>query len=137
MWSGAFSDNDRIRDESFFIAPWRTDALRGFFLPRPSGWWESEALVKTPPWFEPRCEGHARSAFGGHYGPGGDLIGVASIGVLADGVPFAYWLPGIVARLEIFEKISAMMGIAFWLGLFWRRTTVAWAWAATLLSFFA
>ncbi len=62
---------------------------------------------------------------------------MASIGVLADGVPFAYWLPGIVARLEIFEKISAMMGIAFWLGLFWRRTTVAWAWAATLLSFFA
>jgi Na+/proline symporter len=28
-----------------------------------------------------------------------------------------------------------MMGIAFWLGLFWRRTTVAGAWASTLTAF--
>ena len=28
-----------------------------------------------------------------------------------------------------------MMGIAFWLGLFWRRTTVAGAWSATLTAF--
>jgi Na+/proline symporter len=28
-----------------------------------------------------------------------------------------------------------MMGIAFWLGLFWRRTTVAGAWAGTLAGF--
>ena len=27
------------------------------------------------------------------------------------------------------------MGIAFWLGLFWRRTTVAGAWAATMTAF--
>jgi len=40
-----------------------------------------------------------------------------------------------VAGLEIFWKISAMMGIAFWLGLFWRRTTVAGAWASTLTAF--
>ncbi len=62
---------------------------------------------------------------------------LAAIGVVAGGVVFAYWLPGIVAGLEIFWKISAMMGIAFWLGLFWRRTTVAGAWAATLVSFVA
>jgi Na+/proline symporter len=60
---------------------------------------------------------------------------IASIGVVTAGVAFAYWLPGVVAGLEIFWKISAMMGIAFWLGLFWRRMTVAGAWAATLLSF--
>ncbi|MCU0916192.1 MAG: sodium:solute symporter family protein [Planctomycetes bacterium] len=60
---------------------------------------------------------------------------VASVGVVAAGVAFAYWLPGIVAGLEIFWKISAMMAIPFWLGLFWRRTTVAGAWAATLVSF--
>jgi hypothetical protein len=30
--------------------------------------------------------------------------------------------------------VSAMMSIAFWLGLFWRGTTVAGAWAATLVA---
>ena len=60
---------------------------------------------------------------------------IASVGVVTGGVVFAYWLPGIVAGLEIFWKVSAMMGLAFWLGLFWRRTTVAGAWAATLVSF--
>jgi Na+/proline symporter len=43
----------------------------------------------------------------------------------------------VVAGLELFWKISPMMGIAFWLGLFWRRTTVAGAWAATLTAFAA
>ena len=62
---------------------------------------------------------------------------IAAVGVVSGGVAFAYWLPGIVAGLEIFWKISAMMGIAFWLGLFWRRITVAGAWAATLTSFAA
>jgi len=52
-------------------------------------------------------------------------------------VAFAYWLPGVVAGLEIFWKISAMTAIPFWLGLFWRRATVAGAWAATLASFAA
>ena len=68
----------------------------------------------------------------GHY----ILVGrIAAVGVVGGGVAFAYWLPGVVAGLEIFWKISAMMGLAFWLGLFWRRTTVAGAWAATLVSF--
>jgi Na+/proline symporter len=60
---------------------------------------------------------------------------IASVVVVSGGVVFAYWLPGVVAGLEIFWKVSAMMGIAFWLGLFWRRTTVAGAWATTLVSF--
>ena len=60
---------------------------------------------------------------------------VTSLVVVAGGVGFAYWLPGVVKGLEIFWKISAMMGIAFWLGLFWRRTTVAGAWACTLVGF--
>jgi Na+/proline symporter len=62
---------------------------------------------------------------------------MAAAGVVGIGVGFAYWLPGVVAGLEIFWKISAMMGLAFWLGLFWRRATVAGAWAATLVSFTA
>ncbi|MFN2110229.1 MAG: sodium:solute symporter, partial [Anaerolineae bacterium] len=60
---------------------------------------------------------------------------LAAVGVVGGGVAFAYWLPGVVAGLEIFWKLSAMTGLAFWLGLFWRRTTVAGAWAATLVSF--
>ena len=55
--------------------------------------------------------------------------------MVASGVIFAYCLEDVVAGLEIFWKISPMLGIAFWLGLFWRRMTVAGAWASTLSAF--
>lgn len=61
----------------------------------------------------------------------------ASIGVVILGVLYAYWLDGVVQGLEILWKIAPMMGIAFWLGLFWRRTTPAAAWASTLGALFA
>jgi len=67
-----------------------------------------------------------------HYVTVGRIVAVL---VVAAGVFSAYNLSGVVSGLEVFWKISAMMGIAFWLGLFWRRTTVAGAWAATLISF--
>ena len=60
---------------------------------------------------------------------------ITSLVIVAGGVAFAYSLPGVVKGLEVFWKVSAMMGIAFWLGLFWRRTTVAGAWAGTLAGF--
>jgi len=60
---------------------------------------------------------------------------VTALLIVAGGVAFAYSLPNVVKGLEIFWKISPMMGIAFWLGLFWRRTTVAGAWATTLTAF--
>jgi Na+/proline symporter len=62
---------------------------------------------------------------------------VTAIAIVSGGVAFAYWLPGVVAGLEIFWKISPMMGIAFWMGLLWRRATPAGAWAATLSAFAA
>ncbi len=68
----------------------------------------------------------------GHYVIVGRLT---SLVIVAGGVVFAYWLEGVVEGLEIFWKVAPMMGIAFWLGLFWRRTTVAGAWAATLGAF--
>jgi hypothetical protein len=34
----------------------------------------------------------------------------------------------------MFWKIAPMLGIAFWLGLFWRRSTSAGAWASTLAA---
>jgi len=60
---------------------------------------------------------------------------IAAVVVVSGGVAFAYGLRGVVEGLEIFWKISAMMGIAFWLGLFWRRMTTAGAWATTLIGF--
>ncbi|MBN1804722.1 MAG: sodium:solute symporter family protein [Sedimentisphaerales bacterium] len=60
---------------------------------------------------------------------------IASVAVVCGGVAFAYGLRGVVEGLEIFWKISAMMGIAFWLGLFWRRMTTAGAWATTIVAF--
>jgi Na+/proline symporter len=59
----------------------------------------------------------------------------ASLAVVAGGVYFAYWVPDVVTALKIWFKIAPMMGIAFWLGLLWRRTTPAGAWAATLTGF--
>jgi len=59
----------------------------------------------------------------------------ASIVIVLCGILFAFALESVVDGLEIFWMVSAMMGIAFWIGLFWRRATVAGAWAATLVSF--
>jgi Na+/proline symporter len=59
---------------------------------------------------------------------------VSGIVVLA-GVFFAFSLESVVQGLEIFWKVSAMMAIPFWLGLFWRRATATAAWISTLLSF--
>lgn len=61
---------------------------------------------------------------------------VTSLLVVMAGMTFAFWLPGVVEGLEIFWKITPMMGMAFWLGLFWRRATVHGAWLATLSGFF-
>jgi Na+/proline symporter len=60
---------------------------------------------------------------------------LASLIVVAGGVSFAFWVPGVVEALDFWFKISPMMGIAFWMGLFWRRATPLGAWAATLTGF--
>ena len=60
---------------------------------------------------------------------------VVALGVVAGGVLVAFLLPSVVRGLEWFWKISPTIGIVFWLGLFWRRTTTAGAWAATLVGF--
>ncbi|MBN1910673.1 MAG: sodium:solute symporter family protein [Pirellulales bacterium] len=66
------------------------------------------------------------------------LVGrIAAILVVVAGISFAFSLDSVIDGLEVFWKISAMMGIAFWVGLFWRRTTTAGAWAGTLVGFAA
>ncbi|MBD5777882.1 sodium:solute symporter family protein [Pelagicoccus sp. NFK12] len=57
-----------------------------------------------------------------------------SVVVVLLGVLYAYSLSGVIEGLEFLWKIGPMMGIAFWLGLFWRRTTSAAAWASTLTA---
>ncbi len=57
---------------------------------------------------------------------------ITSFAVVAGGAAFAYSLPNVIDGIEKFWIISSVMGVAFWMGLFWRRTTSAGAWAATL-----
>lgn len=65
------------------------------------------------------------------------LIGrIASVAIVACGILFAYRMQSVVTGLEIFWKVAAMMGVAAWLGIFWRGTTVAGVWAGTLAGFF-
>lgn len=62
---------------------------------------------------------------------------VASLAVVAGGIAFAYWVPNVRTALNIWLRIAPMMGITFWMGLLWRRGTVAGAWATTLTGFAA
>lgn len=59
---------------------------------------------------------------------------VAALLVVVGGVTLAYTAEDVVRMLEQMWKIDAMMAMAFWLGIFWRRATVAGAWAATLAA---
>lgn len=60
---------------------------------------------------------------------------IASATVVLLGILFAFSLESVISGLEFFWKISSMMAVAFWAGLFWRRATVAGAWAGTLVAF--
>jgi len=59
---------------------------------------------------------------------------IASALVVVFGILVAFTLKSVVEGLEFYWMVSALMGIAFWVGLFWRRATGAAAWAATLVS---
>ncbi len=60
---------------------------------------------------------------------------MVSVLVVVGGLAFAFRLTSLVAGLEIWLKIAPMLGIAFWMGLFWRRMTAAGAWACALAGF--
>ncbi len=64
------------------------------------------------------------------------LIGrISSVIVVFGGIIFAFSLSSVVQGLEIWWKVQAMLGVAFWVGLFWRKATAAAAWASTLSGF--
>ncbi|MGB0578363.1 MAG: sodium:solute symporter family protein [Limisphaerales bacterium] len=56
----------------------------------------------------------------------------AGLIAVSGGVLLAFLATGVIPLLENLWKINTMVAMAFWLGIFWRRTTVAGAWAATL-----
>ena len=59
------------------------------------------------------------------------LVGrIASLIVVAGGLAFAFYLPGVIAALELFWKVPALMGIPFWLGIFWRRANPFSVWSS-------
>lgn len=60
----------------------------------------------------------------------------AGLIAVSGGVLLAYFAKGVIPLLENLWKINTMVAMAFWLGIFWRRTTVAGAWAATLGAMF-
>ena len=67
---------------------------------------------------------------------------IASFAVVAGGIAFAFLVMStaggegaVVMALKIWMKMVAIMGIAFWLGLLWRRATAAGAWASVLAGF--
>jgi len=62
---------------------------------------------------------------------------LASALVVLFGIIFAYRFETVVEGMEVFWKVAAMMGIPFFVGLFWRRATTAAAWVSTLTSFAA
>lgn len=59
---------------------------------------------------------------------------VSALVVVLGGVGYAYWLDTVIQGLENLWKINTMMAMAFWLGIFWRRTTPLGAWAATITA---
>jgi Na+/proline symporter len=62
---------------------------------------------------------------------------VTMVLVVAAGLAFAYGVSDVVAGLKIWLKVAPIMGIAFWLGLLWRRASVAGAWAAAATALVA
>jgi len=53
-----------------------------------------------------------------------------SLFVVIGGLLFAFFLSGVVTALELFWKLSALMGIPFWMGIFWRRANPTAVWAS-------
>lgn len=59
---------------------------------------------------------------------------LSAAGVVAIGVAFAYWVPSVVEALDIWFKVAPLVGIPFWIGLFWRGATPPGAWASAIAA---
>jgi len=59
---------------------------------------------------------------------------ISSLFIVAGGLAFAFFLPGVIKALELFWQIPALMGIPFWLGIFWRRANPASVWVSFIAA---
>ncbi|MBN1347129.1 MAG: sodium:solute symporter family protein, partial [Phycisphaerae bacterium] len=60
------------------------------------------------------------------------VIRIVSIMSVVLGLGWAFYFDSLFHGLELFWKLSALIGVAFWLGLLWRRANRYGAWAAFL-----
>lgn len=60
---------------------------------------------------------------------------ITSLVIVIGALFFARIVPDVPRGLEWFFNFQALMGAAFWLGLFWRGATPAGAWTGTLVAF--
>ena len=61
------------------------------------------------------------------------LVGrIISVFIVLSGIGFAFLMPSLIDGLKAWLKIPALLGVAFWIGLFWRRFNSAGAWASFL-----
>jgi len=60
---------------------------------------------------------------------------IAALVIVVVSIAFAFTASDVPTGLETFWKIQAMMGAAFWVGLYWRRATPQGAWVGTLGAF--
>jgi Na+/proline symporter len=60
------------------------------------------------------------------------IVRLASVLIVSGGIIIAYLLPGFITGLEIYLRISSIIGLPLLLGFVWRRATVAGAWASVL-----
>lgn len=62
---------------------------------------------------------------------------IVAVLVVLGGVGFALYVPNVIRALEIWLKIAPMIGMAFWMGLLWKRMNAPGAWVTTVVGFLA
>ncbi|MBT5926102.1 MAG: sodium:solute symporter family protein, partial [Verrucomicrobia bacterium] len=55
--------------------------------------------------------------------------------IVLSGVICTFWMSDVISGLKFWLKIAPMLGIAFWIGLFWKRYNSVGAWVSTLTGF--
>lgn len=55
---------------------------------------------------------------------------ISSLVVVAGALGFAFFMDNVISALELFWKIPALMGIPFWMGIFWRRANPTSVWVS-------
>lgn len=59
---------------------------------------------------------------------------ISSLFVVAGSLVFAFYIPNVIAALELFWKIPALMGIPFWMGIVWRRANPISVWVSFIAA---